>query len=247
MADDDALDAGDTHGEDEGLFEGQGSGGQEGQGSEEADDAALDTGEEQEAGGQENLAQPTRGESRFQRLANENAELKRRLTDLERRPTGQQQQVQQEETDQQFNARVQLLPPDERMEARLERSQRQNQRYIAQVQMQAQDFADKAGYDAKAATDARFKRYEADVEAKRLELLNQGQIVPREVLLKFIIGEKILANQGSKDVQRQRAQSSQRVQRQRVQPSGARSDVQGTRRGGSEADARRRRLEDQQI
>lgn len=230
--------------------EGPDNGGQEGQeGADEAEGAALDTGEEQETGGDEDVVgePPSRGETRFQRLSNENAELRRRLTDLERRPTQPVQPQFQEESEEQFQARIQMLPPDERMEQRQLRQERRFNATVARMQFQTQVSQDKVAFDAKATVDPRFKRYAGEVEAKHAELLSQGQLVPREAILKFIIGEKVLANQDSKEAGKQRQRSAQNVQRQQARPTGSRSDVQSARGRVSEAEARRRRLENAEL
>jgi len=216
----------------------------------ETEDTALDLGEEQEAGDSEDVAPlQTRGSNRFQRLANENRALQQRLSDLERRGTPQPQiQQPQEESEEQFQGRISLLPPDERIAARYERAERRNQVQMHALRLQTSDMTDKVAFDAKATIDPRYQRYAAAVEAKRQELMAQGQMVPREVLLKFLIGEKVLANQGSKEVKKQRAQSQQRVARQQVRPTGGRSDVANAgRRPANEAAARAKRLESMEI
>lgn len=238
--------------------EGQGSGGQGHEvAGQDGEDATEHLGEEQEAGRDEDVdddagfEEPaSRGQNRFQRLSNENSELRRRLSDLERRPASQvQPQGPREESDAEFTARIQLLPSEERMEARMDRSARRNEQLIRQTQYQTQDMADKAAYDAKAATDQRYSRYASAVETKRNELLQQGQLVARDVLLKYLIGERVLGNVGQKEIKKQRAAGQDRIERQRTRPTGSgRSDVQTTqRRGGSEAEQRRRRLENMEI
>jgi hypothetical protein len=223
----------------------------EGQGA----DAAEHLGEEQEVGQLEDVDDeleaepPTRGSNRFQRLANENRELQQRLQDLERRGAPQPQvQQPQGETEEQFAARVAMLPPDERMEQRLIRAERFNQARMHAVTLQTQDMTDKIAFDAKATVDARYKRYAPEVERRRSELMAQGQMVPREAILKFVIGERVLANQGTKEAKRQQARGQERVARQQTRPTGGRSDVQGGgRRPANEAEARRRRLEGMDI
>jgi hypothetical protein len=191
-------------------------------------------------------APPSRGETRQQRLANENRQLREQLA-RSTRPEPPSVAQPQEETEEAFRARIALLPPDERMDARLERSERINNRRMHAMAMQSADATDRATYDAKAASDGRYKRYAADVEAKRQELIGQGQIVPREVLLKYLIGERVLERQGSAEARRQQAKGKERVARQTVRPSGGRSDVQGDRRAQSDADKRRQRLENMDI
>ncbi len=229
-----------------------GSEGQDGADGEDegAEDAAIDPGAEQEAGTEELVDDEpaSRGSNRFQRLANENRELQRRLADLERRPAATQVQQPQEETEEQFRARISMLPPDERFEARHERSERRNQQVLFHLTRQNQDTADKVSFDAKAAVNPRYGRWADRVEAKRLELLQQGQTVPREAILKFLVGEHVLSNQGTKETKQQRAQGQRRVAQQQTRPASGRSDApnQG-RRPANEAEARRRRLEGAEI
>ena len=242
-----------------------GEGDQTGDGEEDPTEGApLDPGTEQAPGDggdlgdeddeddeddQPGAAAGSRGSNRLQRLANDNRVLRDRINDFERRltqPTAPA--VPQEESDEAFNARVVLLPPDERMEARQARSDRRTQGFLRQMQFQTQEATDKAGFDAKAAVDPRYQRWSGEVERKRNELIQQGQIVPREVVLKFLIGERVLANQGSKEVRRAKNQGAARVRSQVTRPTDSRGDVAGTRRGGlSEAEKRKQRLENQQI
>jgi hypothetical protein len=239
-----------TDGPDDGGFEGAGEGGDQ----EGAGDTPDDLGPEQTPGLDEDVTPRServagRATDRIQRLASENAELKRRLSERGTAQPTQQPQLPQEETEEQFRARIQLLPPDERLEARHERSERVNGQRLALLQLQNADLADKMAFDSKATTDARYQRYANAVEEKRLELRNQGQVVPREAILKFLIGERVLSGQGSKAVRQGRQQAQQRVQRQQTRPVGAGSDTSpaGRRGAPSEADARRRRLENMGI
>jgi hypothetical protein len=231
------------------LGEGEGEDGADGEG-EGSEDAAEHTGEEQETGRQDDVEpapRQTRGESRFQRLANENAELKRRLDGIERRPAPVQQP--QEESEEQFAARISLLPPDERMEARYARSERRNEARLNAMHVQNTVTADKLSYDAKAAADSKFKRYAPEVEAKHAELMAAGQFVPRETVLKFLIGERVLANMGTKEVKGQRQAAQRRVRAQETRPASGRSDAgrPQERRAGNEADGRKKRLDGLQI
>ena len=228
----------------------EGSGGQEGQaGSGEAeDDAALDVGEEQETGGGETLdAEPlTRGETRFQRLSNENSELRRRLTELEQRPSASQQPVQYGESDDQFNSRMQLLPIDQQLEQRQFRSEQRFAQQIHVLKWQTHMQQDKSAFDAQAVSDPLAKRYATEVEAKFNELLSQNQFAPRDSILNYIIGQKVRASR-AKETGKQRQRGAQNLQRQQARPTGGRSDVQSTRGRVSEAEARRRRLENMEI
>ena len=248
----------DVQGQEDDPFLDEGADGEGGQGSDGAgeaeDDAALDPDAEQETGGEEDLefdALPlSRTATRLQRLAHENAELKRQNADINRRLTPPPQptfQGPREETDQEFNARLQLLPPDERMEQRQIRFEARAEARQRWTAFQTQEQTDKTNFDAKAAADQRYARWAERVEAKRNEFMQQGQLVPREVVLKYLIGEHMLSPKGQKEAGRRTARAQERVRRTETRPGAAGSDVAPGRRATDDRTARARRLENQQI
>jgi len=241
---------------------------EDGIGGEDADDAAeqdAGEGEDGEDDGQEEELDPdvaprrgaaqTRGQTRFQRLANEVADLKRQNDQLRgTRPAPAQPAMaqSQEETETAFRQRISLLSPHEQMMETQSRSEQRMTRFVQMQTLQNQDMLDKAQFDAKAASNPRYKRYAAAVEAKRMELWQLGQTVPREALLKFLLGERLLENdelgrsQGKgKNGQRQAAQ--RRVAAQQTRPQQTRSDVAPQRGRLTEAQARAKRLEGMNI
>jgi hypothetical protein len=236
--------------------------GEDGEDGEEGtpEDAPVDSGEEQEIGGEGDVddvpgggsgrqaRQPSRGESRFQRLANENADLKRRLDGLERQPA-QRPATPQEETEEQFRARISLLPPDERMEARYERSERRNEQRLNAMQVEQRLSADKLAFDASVTAQPRRQRYVAEVEAAHQEALRAGNFVPRESLYYYLLGKKVDANGGTKPAKEQRKAAQRRVSAQQTRPVSGRSDTRGAgeRRPNNETSARAKRLDGMQI
>lgn len=204
--------------------------------------------------------QPRRAQSRIQRLLSENAELRRQAAARPVAPAAPSPAVQPNvavpeiETDAAFNARLALLNPEDRVEARLERSEklavhRENVREAQRLQReQAQTFqADRTAFEAKALGDQRYARWKDRVEAKHIELLGQGQFVPREVVFKFLLGEHLLSQAGQRETQRQAKRGQERVARQTTRPANNGSDVGGGRRQQTEAQARARRLENVQL
>lgn len=226
----------------------------------EGDDAPGqddEEGEGEEEGLDDDLAgflpprQPSRGENRQQRLANENRELRRQLDDMRRVPPAPQAPGQGTqsygETDQQFEARVALLNPDERMEARM-------QRFTAQADMrervrtqQTQQEMDRTAFNMKANSDSRYKRWADRVEVEFNKHLAQGMFVPREVVFRFLLGDHLLSREGQAETRRTAARGKQRVERQTTRPVNTGSDVGRGRGRETEAQARARRLESQQI
>lgn len=151
------------------------------------------------------------------------------------------------ESDQEFNARVQMLPPDERIEAKLARGEQIANLRHAQLSLQAQNMSDKAAYDAKAASNRRYAKYAAEVEKEWQKQLHAGMVVPREAILKYLIGGKVLESSDTPEARRAREANRKQVQRQEARPPAGRSDVQGGRRQLSERAARAKRLENVQI
>jgi hypothetical protein len=245
--------------------EGAGDRGQDGQeGSDLSEGSPEYAGAEQEAGLGEDVGefeddppQLTRGENRHQRLANENERLRRELEETRRAPrqdATQQPPAQRRETQQEFEARIALLPPDERMEQRHIRwEQTQEERYAQQQQQTAAQQIqqaverDRASYELEAKTDQRMARFADRVEQEFQKRLRQGQPVARKDLFYWLVGQQVAGVNG-KGLQRQRQAAQQRVDRQTVRPARAGSDVQPGRRGQlTEAQARARRLENMQI
>ena len=187
-----------------------------------------------------NQRQPGRAQRRIEALENE-------LRDLRTRPApAAEPPRQQEETPEQFEARIAMLPPDERMEQRWQRSERQNNQRLQIMQIQMADQTDRAAFQAKVTTDKRYAKYEGEVETRLAELRRQGQNVSREALLKFIIGEKVLGNPADR-VRARRSEGQRRIEGQRTRPQNTRGDQEGANQrrsgGNSEREARRKRLE----
>ena len=234
---------------------GPGDAGTEGEDREEdSSDAAFDAGEEQEIGGEADLElPPSRGAVRISRLANENADLKRRLTALEQQRQEREQPRQQwpqEETEEQFNARTTLLPLEDRMAERQSRSERRNTAQVNFLLFQQKEMLDKSAFDAKCLTSPSRRRMAAQVEEEQQKLLRErGQWNSRESVWYYLRG-KLMAEReetgSSRTPRQQRAQ--ERVERQTTQPSRGGSDVaRGGRRQLTEREARVKRLEGQRI
>jgi hypothetical protein len=213
-------------------------------------DAEGGEGTEREAGEGEDVDPParTRGQARFQRLANEVAELRRANDELRRgapaapaQPTGPQ-----EETEDQFRARMALLPPHEQMLEAQSRSERRFTRMFQQQQIAQAVQLDKANYDAKALTNPRYKRYAGQVEVEHNRLLQAGTPAPRETILRYMLGDKLLANDAA-GVKPQKRAAAQRVKAAQTKPVAGRSDVAGTRGRTDERTARAKRLDGLQI
>lgn len=210
-------------------------------GGEEEDDEGTDDGEEGGKGQVEQPAKRGRANDTIRSLRRENQDYRRRLEDLERQsrqqPQRQQQidpveQARREEAERQ---RVALMTPEERFEYRMDQMQRQNQQFLQGVQMNLAEQTDKANFEAKSSVDPLYKKYAPLVEQRLSELRAQGQNVPREVLMKFMIGERALQKaDGARSRQTKRAQSEARQQRGRATNPRGRQGSEG-RSGGKSA------------
>jgi len=258
---------GEDQGQDEGQdgqdeFEGEGDRGR-GEGSDVSGRAADDTGEEQETGEREALddgfddffdPEPqSRGRNRHQRLANENTALANRVADLERQlnqgPRQQAPTGPQEETEQDFETRIAQLDAVQQLGERHKRFERRFERNNLISQVNAAENADRTAYELKAKTDQRYARWRDRVETERVRLLQAGQIVSRENILAFLLGQRLLNGDG-KALSKARAGARERMERQTTRPVRGGSDVpsdRGRRGQLTEAQARARRLEGVQI
>lgn len=231
--------------------------GTEGEGTEGADDAGGDeeaslSAEHPESASDEGAAekggevaegekpQRTRGQNRFQTLSNENKQLKERLDRQEReRQEERRQQWQQNQarTEAEERERLALMTPDERADYRISQMERRTNETLRQSQLQTNIHLDRNAYEAKAAVNPVYARYRDEVEAKFQEHLARGAPVEREVILKYLLGEKALNGAGkSRDAARR---GRARVERERVPPAGGKGDASSQRgRVGSTAEER---------
>ena len=127
-----------------------------------------------------------------------------------------------QESEVEFEAKLQLMEPQDQSRARYERARAENNRQNEITRMQAADMIDRTQYDTNARHDQRYKRYQSEVEKLRLQELQQGRVHSRENLLTYIIGREALAAKPKIDKARQDAQ--QRVRSQQARTGSARSD-----------------------
>lgn len=243
--------------------DGEGQDGSEGSGQTE-DDATLYAGEEQGDGGEEApldeeeedffpapRAPESRAQTRIQRLADENARLKAQLEG--RAPATGQPPIQSApakpmgETDEQFQARIAALPPDERAEAKTDRLLAKIEQQQATQQFNAVLESDRLAFEQKCLTDKRYKRWAPAVEEERKKLAAQGQYVQRENILAFLLGKRMLSPEGAKDNKQVRERSQERVRRAEARPVNTRGDAAPTRQERSAKAARDKRLENLRI
>ena len=196
-------------------------------------DAAEGDGTEAEEEVEVEAARPSRGEQRFQRLANESKEAKAEAAELRRELQefkAQQRQTAQQESPEQVAQRLALMTPEERLEYKLDQAERRNQQTMQSMQFQMQDSGDKSAFVALCASDPVAARYKDRVEAKLTELRSQGQNVNREALLTFLVGQDVRTRGGAAK-NKQQKDGQRRTERQSVRPGNSRGDSQPNKRG----------------
>jgi hypothetical protein len=219
------------------------------------DDAASGQDEQQadgEAGSEGEVrpeAQPrqvSRGERRFQTLSNSVKDANERATKLERElreeRAARQRREAQETRKEPTAEEMALWTTDQIVDYKLGKSQASFQQTLQQIQFQTMESSDQAAFSTLCATDPRAKKYAGEVEQRLADLRAQGQNVPRANLLRWIIGDKVMAGAG-KQVQRQRQQGQDRIRRQQSLSTTPRSDAAGNRGAKTDAEKRLERIE----
>ena len=222
------------------------------EGGGEADDAAeQDEGQAdgEEAGDEEVVAEakkPSRGESRFQKLANEAREAREHSSRIEREfnefKAEQSRRAAVVEKKEPTDDEMALWSTQQIIDYKLQKATGQFTQNLQQLQWNQQEANDKAAFERLQLSDPRAKKYAGEVETRLASIRKQGQNVDREALLKYVIGEKVFQG-GGKAAAKQKKQGEEQIRRQRTNPPAGQSDVRGGRTEQSEAEARRKRLE----
>lgn len=175
-----------------------------------------------------------------------------RADEAERRANSAQNNFQtRQETDAQREARYAAMPAAERTAAMLADMRRENAYNNAMQQFRANDYADKAAFDARAKADPRIAKYSDEVERQLIALRRQGQNVDRDSLLRYIVGDAVMKNPARKKTgagnNKQRDDAQRRIDRETTNPPRSTRGDKGSSRGETERTARRRRLENMPI
>ena len=213
----------------------------DGQDQVDAQDAG-DAGEGQDGDGQEEVRRPSRRDARIQTLLTRAEENEKRARDFERElmeiKAREQARMQQEDPNREAE-RLALMTPEERADYKLNNALNQIRREQALTAFKVQDETDKARFEAKAANDKIYAKYAERVEQARLKYMReQNTVIPREELLKHMVGDDVLRNRG-KTVGRQTAQGKANIQRQQAPVANGKGNAQANRRGAQDTPAKR--------
>ena len=235
-------------GDDEEIVTGTESEGTEGSDAPERDDdsevsaehvdAEADDGESEQVD-EKAGDKPSRGENRFQRLANERAAEKARADRAEAELIEARRQSyarQTEQTEAQQREMLALMTPEERAEFRIKQMESRYERDRNQDRITTASLMDKTAFDAKATVNPVYARYKDEVESRFQDQLRQGRPVEREILLKVLLGEKALSGASNS---KPRKAAEKRVEGQRVASGSGKGDSPSNRgKAGETAESR---------
>lgn len=102
-------------------------------------------------------------------------------------------------------------------------------------EMQRQQDADRAKFEAKAATDPLYAKYGPEVEKLYQEGIKRGVTAPREELLNLVLG-RALRNEAAAKITKKKEAAGKRIDAVTSKPASARGDVSASRKGQTEED-----------
>lgn len=207
---------------------------------EEDEDDTPDADEDEEDEDGEIERKPTRGSRQFGELRKARREAEAAKLALQQENERlkaeaiQRNNYQAQQTQQQF---LESLDPQERPLAELRIAQNQHAQQMQQVQFQMADTADRTAFEAKALANPLYAKFGAEVQKRLDDLRNNQRInVPREEILKHIVGELVLKSKG-KAVSKETAKKNLKAQKTPV--GSKRSDSNGSARKSGKTPAER--------
>jgi hypothetical protein len=183
--------------------------------------------------------------SRAQQTETRAAQLEREIMEIK----AAQQAARQQPSPEQEQERLAMMTPEERSEYKLNKALTDLRREQALTNFRNEDRADKALFEAKATADKVYAKYAEKVEAERLRQMRENNmVIPREELLKWIVGQDVLQNRGKKAAQAER-KGQDNIRRQTAPVANGRGNTQANRQSANAntQQARRQRLENVQI
>ena len=122
------------------------------------------------------------------------------------------------------------MTPEERLTYQFQQSEQRHQQQLREIQRQTQECPDRLAFQVMQASSPVAKKYAGEVERLFQEQYRKGGFVDRQTILKFVVGEKVLAR-GQQVAPKQRRQAAQRVAQQQTRSGSPRGAVSGRMRG----------------
>lgn len=190
---------------------------------------------------EEPVRAPPKGKTRDENFA----EMRRRQAALEaeneqlRRSQQQARPQQEQETPQAREQRLARLTPQQRDAYEAAEREERLTRVGSLAEFRVAEMTDKAAFRMLSQSDPRASKYASEVETRLNQMRSQGMNASREDVLRYIIGEKVMAN-GPK-AKKQIAAAKAEVDRQTTKPEKPKGDRGGNRPKDDKA-ARKQRL-----
>ena len=169
--------------EDSGSVEGNEEGGRK----PSADDEG---GEENEVVAGEEEAKPSRGSANYHEAIARAEDATRRAEAAEQRLREREARENQDLTKQQREAKLAALSPEQRLEFLANEAMARVDHQTRVAEFRNSDLADKSEFLSKISGHQNLMALKDEVENRLTSLRNQGQNVTREVMMKFVLGEK---------------------------------------------------------
>jgi hypothetical protein len=140
--------------------------------------------------------------------------------------------------------RLANMDPEQRLEYRIAKQDEAHRREIAQLTFTMQDSADRTAFDGYCARTPVAQKLRDEVEDRLAEMRRGGTTAPRETVLRWVIGDRALAN-----ANRAKGRATKRADvnrtSQTTRPGSGRGDTaaEGRRASADSREARARRLE----
>lgn len=171
---------------------------------------------------------------RAEQAARDRADKAERELAEARRPQPRQEDPQAEAR------RLQAMTPEQRIQHYAAVAEERITRATAVGQFQAADQADRASFAVRTASDPRVAKYAQEVETRLHQLRQNGANASREDMLRYIIGERVMAN--APKAKKQQAAAKETIRQQTTSPERPKGDTGGKRRV-DEKTARAKRLD----
>ena len=225
---------------------------------EDGDDSVVDDalgGVDGKAGqGSAEVRPQSRAASRIQRLANEAKEAKatadaalRELQEFRQRSQPNQADLIRQRREAELKQAQEAGDTNAYYEARLRHQNEDTNFQIGQLRFETADTNDRSNFAALCARRPELAGLSDEVENQLRILRSQGGNAQREVVAKFLLGDRAF-NRAAANKTRATKKAEVERNRERSTPSRGNSDVAGTRqKGGSERQSRENRLKDLNI
>lgn len=201
--------------------------------AEDTEEGQGDAGEEEAPVVKQAEGRASKAIQELKRERNEERDRAKQLQDqLQSILTRQADQVSQQ-NGQSEQQKLQEMEPHDRVAYLANKQAEALQGQIAKLQFQVQDTQDQARFQAKAAADPLYGKYVDKVEQKLQEMQSQGVTTTRDAILKYYVGEDLLAKREGAGGIRAKAAAAQRIASATGKTIGVRGATPGTKSGKS--------------